>query len=168
MQRAFELKLKSLSEDGTFEGLAAVYSNVDDVGDLLEPGSLTKTLNASTSRTLLWQHRDAIGTVELTDTQTAVVAKGKLTLAVQQAQEAYALMKDGAVKGLSIGYETLKADYVGTVRHLREIKLWEVSLVWAPANPLATITAVKSADLTRISVALDEFKSALFYALERK
>src|SRR4051812_13654054 len=98
MQRAFALELKAVASDGTFTGLASTYGNVDDVGDVCMQGCFTKTLAASKERPLLVDHRDAIGTVELADSPDGLVAKGRLTLAVQKASETYALMKAGAIK----------------------------------------------------------------------
>jgi hypothetical protein len=39
---------------------------------------------------------------------------------------------------------TRKSDYKDGVRYLRELKLFEVSLVVMPMNELATVSAVKS------------------------
>ena len=69
---------------------------------------------------------------------------GKLTLATQRGAEARALAKDGAL-GLSVGYQTKDSEYRDGARVLKEIKLFEVSLVGLPMNPKAEITSVKSA-----------------------
>jgi hypothetical protein len=61
----------------------------------------------------------------------------------------------GAVKGLSIGYDAVVVDYSKAsegIRVLKEVKLWEYSLVPFPMNPEATVTGVKG---------LDEFESRL-------
>ena len=60
-----------------------------------------------------------------------------------KAQEAYVLLKSGAIDGLSIGYEVAKAvrDRQTGVRHLLEVSLWEISLVTFAANQAARITA---------------------------
>jgi len=50
-----------------------------------------------------------------------------------------------AVRGLSIGYQTMDADYDDEGRRLlKEIELWEVSVVSLPMNPLAQVTHAKS------------------------
>src|SRR5262245_46327654 len=122
MQKAFAFEIKQASEDGTFTGLASTYGNVDETGDIIEPGAFTKTLAASRTRPLLWMHKDPIGTVELADSSAGLLAKGRFSLAVQQAKDAHTLLRDGVVRGLSIGFETIKADRVGEIRHLQEIK----------------------------------------------
>jgi phage head maturation protease len=80
--------------------------------------------------------------------------EGKLLIGqnVPKADEAYALLKAGALSGLSIGFVTkqhLWDDKKG-VRYLKEVELWETSLVTFPANGAARITAVKSLDGLRI------------------
>jgi phage head maturation protease len=52
-------------------------------------------------------------------------------------------MKAGACKGLSIGYRTIKDLMDGPVRRLKELALYEGSVVTLACNPLAQITAVK-------------------------
>jgi uncharacterized protein len=73
-----------------------------------------------------------------------------LLLDVPEAQTAYSLLKAGVVKGLSIGYDTVKdsRDEAG-VRHLEELRLWEVSVVTFPMNESATVSNVKSLDDAR-------------------
>lgn len=72
--------------------------------------------------------------------------EGKLVLGVGKAKEAYSLLKAKVLRGLSIGYDAVKSDYKDGVRYLRELKLYEVSLVVLPMNEMATVTAVKSND----------------------
>jgi hypothetical protein len=71
--------------------------------------------------------------------------KGDLILDVPQATVARALIKGGAVKGLSIGYLTRDADIDRQTgaRHLKKVDLWEVSPVTFPMLPEAQITGVK-------------------------
>lgn len=55
------------------------------------------------------------------------------------------LLKDGVLNELSIGYDPVVFDYDAEgIRHLREIKLWEVSVVTWAMNPEAKITGYKS------------------------
>jgi len=163
---AFPFEIKTATAEGEFEGLAATYGNEDSVGDMIEPGAFTKTLASAKDRPLFWQHSDVVGVVRLEDSPGGLKARGRLTLAVQRAREAYALLKDGAVRGLSIGFETIRSDFIGSVRHLREIKLWEVSLTPLPANEFAGVTAVKSAQLDSIRAALRDFRTEILSAMK--
>ena len=74
--------------------------------------------------------------------------KGELILEVQQAREALALMKGGALDALSIGFRVPKGgaviDQRTGVRRLKQIDLLEISLVTFPANPKARVTGVKA------------------------
>ena len=62
----------------------------------------------------------------------------------QRGREAYALLRQGALDGLSIGFSTVKDSWDGDVRNIQEVRLWEGSLVTFPANDLARVTLVRS------------------------
>lgn len=158
----FKLELKSIDEFGTFEGRLAVYNNVDEGGDVIEPGAFTKTLQEGGAMVpLLWHHDSAspIGTLSLTDSPTALLCKGSLVLSVTKAREAYDLMKAGACKGLSIGYRTIKDRVADNVRRLKELRLYEGSIVTLSMNPEAQITSVKQ-HREPDTEAIDAFRNA--------
>ena len=56
------------------------------------------------------------------------------------------LLRDGVLGELSIGYDAVDFEWDGDsgIRHLKEIKLWEVSIVTWAMNDQATIDEVKS------------------------
>lgn len=141
------MAVKSLNEDGSFEGCLSPYSNVDDGGDLVEPGAFTKTLQENGNKIpSLWQHKTdcPIGELVLEDRTDGLYCKGQLLLDIPEAKKAYLLLKAKIVKGLSIGYDAIKAQTVDGVRHLKEIRLWEGSVVTFPMNTLAMVSDVKS------------------------
>jgi hypothetical protein len=91
-----------------------------------------------------------LGLAKLSDSAAGLVVNGSMVMADPAAQRAYAHLKAGSIKGMSIGF-TLPPEASGKVsygadgtRTIREVKLWEVSLVAIPANPLAQVTSVKS------------------------
>lgn len=146
-QRQFRMAVKAVNEDGTFEGLLSPYGNVDDGGDLVEAGAFTKTLQENGNKIpALWQHKTdcPIGELVLEDRADGLWCKGQLLLEIPEAKKAYLLMKAKVVKGLSIGYDTIKAQVVDGVRHLKEVRLWEGSVVTFPMNMLAQVTGVKT------------------------
>lgn len=148
--RDFKFYVKDIQpKTGTFQGLGAVYGNVDLSGDVIEPGAFTRTVKNSGGKVpLLWQHdmREPIGLAKLNDSKEGLIVNGQLVMESPVAQKAFALMKAGVLTGLSIGYDTVVSQYdkQRDVRLLKEIKLWEMSLVTIPSNPLALVAAVKS------------------------
>jgi len=141
------LQIKSLDEQGRFSGLASVYGNVDLGGDVVTVGAFSRTLAAKGNEVpILYQHnlKEPIGLGKLTDTALGLQIEGKLVLSVTKAREAYDLMREKVLKGLSIGYDSVKSDVKDGIRYLRELKLYEVSLVTIPMNELATVSAAKS------------------------
>ena len=145
-KKDFSFRIKSLTDEGTFTGLAAVYNNVDLGGDRILPGAFTRTLSPGKRFVVLWQHdpSNPIGTCTITDTRDGIQVTGALELSDPTAKKAYTFMKSRVVKGLSIGYDTVQASYDGDVRNLTELRLWEVSCVTFPMNEAAGVTAVKA------------------------
>jgi len=145
-QLNLKLQVKTLDEQGRFVGLASVYNNVDLGGDVVVPGAFQKTLQDRGGEVpILFAHdsRQPVGLGTLKDTAAGLAIEGQLVLEVGKAKEAYSLLKAKVLRGLSIGYDAVKSDYKDGVRYLRELKLFEVSLVVMPMNELATVTALK-------------------------
>jgi len=169
---SFALQVKSLGEDGRFAGYASVFDMVDNQKDLMMKGAFARTLKAGANAVkMLWQHQqgEPIGVFEkIFEDAYGLYVEGRLLLDVQKAREAHALLKAGAVSGLSIGYSPVryKIDAETGVRMLAEVELFEVSLVTFPANNAATVTVVKSSrdmpdDMAALSRALDNAFSVL-------
>lgn len=157
MNKTFKLEIKDFGEQGTFTGMASVYGNKDLGGDVVEPGAFTKTIADKGGEVpILWQHdsREPIGMGKLIDSAEGLLIKGELAIDVSQtAVKAYGLMRKGIIKGLSIGYDTIRDEVKDKVRHLRELKLWEVSLVTFPMNESAVINTVKAVEDARLELA---------------
>jgi HK97 family phage prohead protease len=149
-RKRFSLKIKSVDDTGTFTGLGAAYNNVDLGGDRILPGAFTRTLAAGKQFPLLWQHdpSNPIGTAKVTDTPQGLQVEGTLLLQDPTVLKAYTFMKAGVIKGMSIGFETLQSSMDGDVRQLKELRLWEISVVTFPMNESATISGVKSLSLS--------------------
>lgn len=144
----FRFEVKSLGEDGTFSGVLSVYGVVDLGGDLVEPGAFTKTINENPKVPLLWQHdtESPIGQLTLYDNGKELTVEGTIATEIQKGAEAYSLLKRNFIKGLSIGYQAIKHERKGGIRHLKEIRLFEGSVVTFPMLPLAQVTAVKAGE----------------------
>ena len=139
-------------ESGAIEGYASVFGAVDKGGDVVAKGAYRKSLAAMKSSGLrvkmLWQHdpERPIGVWdEIVEDDRGLIVKGRILPEIDKGREAIALVKAGAIDGLSIGYRTIAAakDADGN-RVLKEVELWEVSLVTFPMLPSATITSVKA------------------------
>ncbi|MCB2081369.1 MAG: HK97 family phage prohead protease [Rickettsiales bacterium] len=147
---SFPLEIKALEESGKFNGYASVFSVVDQDRDVILPGAFRQTLKTERDIKLLWQHRseEPIGVItHMEEDDHGLYVEGRLLLDIARAREAYALLKAGTVRGLSIGYHAVDytMDETTGTRQLRAIDLWEISLVTFPANPLAAVRTVKSA-----------------------
>lgn len=148
-------ELKSVDESQRrFEGYGSVFGTLDSYADVVAPGAFKRSLKDWKTKkrapALLWQHDTAspIGVYEeMREDETGLYVKGRLS-DVQRGREAYTLLSDGALSGLSIGFRTLKSsmDEETGIRTLTELELWEVSLVTFPANDAARVMGVKTAD----------------------
>lgn len=148
--KQFKFSMKAIKEDGSFSGHAAVFGNEDLGGDVIEPGAFKKTLSERTDFPILFNHNYydmPIGVnVNASEDSKGLYVEGQLAMDVQKAKEVRSLMQMGALKGLSIGYDPVVVDYSKIdegIRILREIKLWEYSVVTFPMNPEAQISQVK-------------------------
>lgn len=141
-------EIKTDDDARTVEGLASVFGNVDSYKDIVMPGAFTKTLaKRKKPLPMLWQHDSGqvVGMwSQLEERDKGLYVKGTI-LDTTMGDDAYKLVKAGAVSGLSIGYSTEKyeIDNDKGTRKLLEVKLYEVSLVTFPANERAQITGVK-------------------------
>lgn len=151
----FALDVKALS-DRQFEGYGSVFGNVDLGGDVVVRGAFKRSLaehkKAGTLPSLFWMHdpsQVAGAWKEMREDEKGLYVKGELA-DTQLGNEIRTLLQMKAVRGLSIGFRTLDRDFAddGT-RLLKEIELWEVSIVSLAMNPLAEVNSVK----TRLSLA---------------
>lgn len=146
--KAFAMRMDGEPDDqGRFSGHAAVFGNVDRGNDLIEPGAFTKSLSENPTVPILWSHdpNEPIGvSTHMSEDGKGLRVEGQLAMDVQRAREIHSLMKMGAIKGISIGYNTVKRNFRGPVRHLQEVKLGEFSPVVFPMNTLANVNSVKS------------------------
>ena len=137
-------------EGGTeISGYAAVFGARDHGGDVVERGAYAASLTRMAARggriKMLWQHeaKEPIGVWdEVREDERGLWVRGRVLPEVARGREAAALLAAGAIDGLSIGYRTVKAtrDDDGT-RRLRELDLWEVSLVTFPMLSEARVGA---------------------------
>lgn len=149
------LSLKSVSDSGEFEGYGSVFGVKDSHDDVVMSGAFAASLRAWSDRkalpALLWQHRmdEPIGVyTEMKEDDVGLYVRGRLLIDDDPlAKRAHAHMKAGSLTGLSIGYVLKDWEYDRSKEAflLKEIDLWEVSLVTFPSNDEARISDVKNA-----------------------
>ena len=182
MQKEYKyLKIKDIlvDETGKFEGYASVFGNVDSYGDVVQRGAFKRTLKSAKGKfPILDQHwsSDEIGlTTDMEEDERGLKFTGVLHISdnpkmdMTKARDVYIKMQNraklGMPLGVSIGYQTIQSekDTTNNTRVLKEIKLWEISLVTFPANTEATVTGVKSAEMFRSLRKNIDFLGAMKY-----
>ena len=172
----YPLSLKSHGNDGSFSGYASVFGITDTQGEEVAPGAFSLSLKTWANKgklpKLLWQHdhRRPIGFwQEIREDGHGLFVRGQLLLDLAQGKEAYSLLKNGVVDGLSIGFVTVRSHQAlgrngkGKVRVLEEVNLQEISLVTFAANPGARVEQVKMEEPTveALLVRLDQLGELL-------
>lgn len=146
---------KSTDDTNTLEGYASTFGNVDLGGDVVERGAFTKTIKERVAKLAVPFLTDHIPTTDhVVGTIIAAEEDSKgLRIRVKissapSAQDFRIKALEGHINRMSIGYEAVKwsTEESGDtyIRHLQEVKLYEVSGVVFPMNPKATIERVKS------------------------
>ena len=141
-----------IEPDGTVEGYASLFGEIDQARDMVMRGAFAATLaQRGVSRIpMLFQHDPAepVGVwLELREDHRGLYARGRLIPEVARARELLSLLRAGAVDGLSIGFRTVKGnvDPKTRVRRLLAVDLWEISIVTFPLLAGARVRAVKHA-----------------------
>lgn len=163
----FEVKFaeEGAAPAGSFEGYGAVFGNVDSHGDVIEPGAFAKSLlerkRDKVSLPPMYKmhgmmtgnRHEPIGVWDdMTEDTNGLHVKGRLIgLDTNEGKWNYAQLKEGALKGLSIGYRIpAGGSRKGSgkagepARWIKAATLREVSLVDDPSNALARVYAMKS------------------------
>jgi uncharacterized protein len=141
---------------------AAVFDNVDRVGDRIVKGAFARTIEAwqrsGKQIPLHWSHgtqpEDIIGSASpssMRETDAGLYVEAKLDLEDSAtAREAWRSVKANSI-GVSFGYLTVKERKTSKANELLEIDLYEVSLTPTPANPDARVLSAKSLAPVRIA-----------------
>lgn len=162
----------TVTDEGVFSGYGSIFNVADSYGSVMMPGCFARSLAAhaadGTMPKMLWQHYSEwpIGVwTSIVEDDIGLRCEGKLILEVAQAREAHALMKAGAIDGLSIGFDFVDLEPVSpeeaAARGLDldpnavnpktrmydltyDAALWEVSPVTFNATPGALVDDVRS------------------------
>lgn len=163
-----ELVIKSATKDYvTIGGYASVFGVVDSHNDIIMRGAFSSSKSLQKVK-FLWQHDSTkpIGVItSIVEDEYGLYIEANINSAIQQGQEAIALLKQGAVSSFSIGF-TVGNSHNNSDGH-REITsadLWEVSIVTFPANDHAQIFQIKerfTEDLEILNRLLDRVMKTL-------
>ena len=157
----FEVKLAPLQikagvEDDDFltiSGYGSVFGNEDLGGDLVMQGAFLDSIASGRKVKMLYQHdtMQVIGVFDsMSEDNYGLKMQGRISKKFGKGAEVAELIKMGAIEGLSIGYRTKEyaMDEETGQRKLTKLDLFEVSVVTFPMNELASITAMKSENIT--------------------
>lgn len=161
-RKSIQFRVKAGPEDGLQEGeftaYASVFDNVDSYGDVVRKGAFAGSLAAWDASgfpiPLLFGHNMSdpdfnLGTVQAKEDDHGLLVKGLLDLENPKAKQTYRMLKGRRINQMSFAYDEVDAGPIddpklGEVRELRELKLYEVSIVPLGANQETEILAVKA------------------------
>lgn len=147
-----QFRFASADDAGVIEGHAALFAEVNSHGETIRPGafsrSLAEHLRAGTRPLMLWSHDPAsiIGVWDsVAEDARGLRVRGRLIRETAKGAEAHALIKAGAVNGLSIGFRTRGATRGRNGgRMLIDVDLAEISVVGLPSAAKARIDSLNS------------------------
>lgn len=154
MRAAFAVQASDNTER-TFTGMASVFNTLIDawIPTRILPGAFSRTLGdklQSGRVKILWQHddREPIGRpLSMVENSDGLLVNGKLSN-IQRGNEAITLMQDEVITEMSIGFDPatweITKEGVRDIRLIRDLTLWEFSLVTFAANPDAKVFSVHS------------------------
>ena len=141
--------------EGSFEGYCSVFGNKDSYGDIVVKGAFEKTLAEWGEKgdviPLLWGHDFAdpfssIGTIDKAEEDDyGLKVTGTFDLENPKAQQVYRLAKGRRVTGMSFAYDVRDHEVKDDAVYLKDLHIYEASIVPIGANPEAGVTDVKSA-----------------------
>lgn len=158
--KAAPLKVKAAGpddgmEEGQFQAYISVFGNTDSYGDIVEKGAFTRTLGewAEKGNTIpvLWGHdmndpfANIGGVLSAEEDDYGLKVTAQLDLENPTAAQVYRLAKGRRTTSCSFAYSVRDGEERKDGYHLKDLDLFEVSIVQVPANELAEITMVKDA-----------------------
>ena len=154
--KCFNIQVKSVDlEEGIISGYASVFGNVDSYGDIVVKGAFSKSIE-KIKRTgkvipVFYGHnmedpRANIGRViDLREDSHGLFFEAQLDLSGDTyGHLVYEQLKDGRLDSLSFGFSITDGANTEAGYELRELELYEISVVPIPANQEALITEVKA------------------------
>lgn len=162
LTKSLPLRIKAAGEeddlaDGTIRAYASVFGNVDSYGDVVEKGAFARSIkeweDSGDTLPLLWGHNTFDPDFNIGGVKSAVeddhglLIEAEFDLDNPKAAQVYRLCKGRRVRDLSFAFDIAEAGEGKVddqpVRLLKDLNLFECSIVPYGANPETSIVAVK-------------------------
>ena len=145
--RSFPFEIREIDDKkGIFKGYASVYGHIDAHETIFDRGAFSKTIKENRSRVkVLWNHNDdePIGIpLDLQSDDHGLYIEAKIS-ETTRGKDTLILLKDKVITELSHGFDTIQDRWEKGIRHLKEVRLWEVSPVTWGSNDMALINSVR-------------------------
>lgn len=133
-------------------GYASLFGAADLAGDVVRPGAFAAALmrRGTGGVRMLFQHEasEPVGVWRaIREDSRGLYVEGELLAAGPRGETAAALVRAGALDGLSIGYRPTRMRRGPRGRELLELDLWEVSIVTFPMLPGARLRLIETEDV---------------------
>lgn len=149
--KSIPTELKANFEKRRIEGYASIFGNVDMGDDITHKGAFSKTVKERMPKgsiKFMRDHHVLLGMPETLEEDS----KGLLTVnrvsKTQIGDETLEMVADGTLTEMSFGFDIIKSDFTEEggkeIRNIREVKLWETSVVTWGMNPDTEILGVKA------------------------
>jgi len=142
------VEIKADTDERIITGYAST-KDIDRQGDIVEPKAFAETMETYMKNPVLQYGHDYMGLpigkiVEYEIKRKGLWIKAKIS---ETADDIWALVKEGILKGISIGFRIVDSVDVEQekeiIRKIRKLDLFEISLVNVPANATALIESAK-------------------------
>lgn len=175
------LEVRAENEGRTIVGYAAVWDSPSEFmgfTEYVKRGAFSKTLNDGADVRLLIDHegvplaRSKSGTLALEEDERGLRVEAELDPMNPDAARIISAMKRGDLSQMSFAFRTIKDSWNAdrTVRELREVQLFDVSVVTFPAyeqtiaelrkkQEPVTVDAVSTLSLRKSQIALQKLRS---------
>ena len=135
---------------GRIEGYAALFDVPDLSGDIIKKGAFSKSLKklipaSNGALKMLYQHQSdrPIGRwVSCREDLKGLRVTGEILIDTPLGEDVWKLLQTNIIDGLSIGFSPKNIRPLKKGRELREVDLWEISLVTFPMMPQARIDRI--------------------------
>jgi len=174
------LELRASEDENTLVGYAAVFDSPSEpmpYTEYVRRGAFSKTLNDGADVRLLIDHegvplaRTKSGTLSLEEDERGLRVEAELDPANPDAARVLSAMRRGDLSQMSFAFKTIKDSYNEdrSVRELKEVKLFDVSIVTFPAyedtvaelrsrNETATVTVASNILIRKNQVLIAKHK----------